>query len=283
MAIKPKVSIGLPVRNGGQLLIRALHSILEQSEQNFEVIISDNGSDDGSSKICQAAADADSRIRYIRLDPPIRAYDNFHFVLRHARGEYFMWVAHDDTRDSNYVARAVHALENDSEAVLAFGDLSIITPEDSIGKHKTFNFQTARLGRLSRLFKVSRLQCYYIYGVWRTAAIQRVPYAYCTWWADLPIMLSAAVLGTFIYVPGTRFYYFEVPKSDLDRVKNQDYVEKFNRPLSIIGLVKAAYIACAGVGGSAIGIYCAALVLLKQTTNLPGFLHRRVRRIFRAV
>lgn len=274
----PKVSIGFPIRNGGQLLARALRSVLEQTEQNFEIIISDNGSDDGSSEFLQAAAAADGRIRYIRQDPPIRAYDNFHFVLRQARGEYFMWVAHDDTRDVDYVARMMAALERDPEAVLAFGDLSIITLEDSIGQNKPFHFQTTNMGRLARLSKLSRLQCYYIYGLWRTAAIRRVPYAYCTWWPDLPMMLAAAVLGTFIHVPGTRFNYLETPKSNLQRVKTQDFTAQFNLLLGVTGLVRATYVACAGVGGFLTGIYSVALVLLKQAINLPGFLYRRFRR-----
>ena len=278
----PKVSIGFPIRNGGQLLVRALRSVLDQTEQNFEIIISDNGSDDGSSEFLQAAAAADGRIRYIRQDPAIRAYDNFHFVLRQARGEYFMWVAHDDTRDVDYVARMIAALEKEPGAVLAFGDLCIITLEDTIGQNKPFLFQTTNLGRLARLSKLSRLQCYYIYGLWRTDAIRRVPYAYCTWWPDLPMMLAAAVLGTFLYVPGTRFYYLETPKTNLQRVKAQDFTAQFNLIVGVFGLVRATYIACAGVGSSFLGIYCAGLVLVKQVINLPGFLYRRFRRAFGA-
>src|SRR3990167_173872 len=147
----PKVSIGFPVRNGGQLLASALRSVLEQTEQDFEIIVSDNGSDDGSSEFLQAAAAANSQIRYIRQDTAIRAYDNFQFVLRQARGEYFMWAAHDDTRDADFVARLVAALESDQGAVLAFGDLNIVSPENPVGQVMSFPFQTVGMGRLARL------------------------------------------------------------------------------------------------------------------------------------
>jgi glycosyltransferase involved in cell wall biosynthesis len=274
--VSPKVSIGMPIRNGGYLLPKALRSVFEQTEQNIEIIVSDNGSDDGSSEVLQAAAAADARVRYMRQDPPISAYDNFHFVLRQARGDYFMWAAHDDTRDADFVARLAAALERDSGAVMAFGDLQIVTPGDSVGAIVPFPFQTVGMGRLARLAKLSRLQCYYIYGLWRTAAIRRVPYAYCDWWADLPLMLAAAMLGTFVHVPGTRFHYLEVPKTNLGRVQVQDYSERFNLVGSVAGLVAATYRACAPVGGRLAGAYAAALVILKQAVNLPGYVSRRV-------
>lgn len=275
----PKISIGFPVRNGGQLLANALRSVLDQTEQNFEIIFSDNGSTDGSSESLQTAAAADSRMHYFRQEPPIRAYDNFQFVLRQARGEYFMWAAHDDTRDSDYIARLLAALECNPAAVLAFGDLHIVTPDDSVGRLMPFPFQTTNMGTLARMAKLSQLQCFYIYGLWRTAAIQRVPYAYCAWWPDLPMMLAAAILGTFLHVPGTCFNYYEIPKSNLHRVKNQDFTAKFSLLLAVVGLIKASYVACAGVGGSLLGIYAALLVILKQVINLPGFLYRRLARV----
>lgn len=275
---RPKVSVGFPIRNGGELLEGALRSVLQQTERDIEVIVSDNGSTDGSSELLKKIAAEDSRIHYTCQDPPIRAYDNFHYVLCQARGRYFMWAAHDDTRDLDFVARLLAALERDPAAVLAFGDLNIVTPVDSVGKHMSFPFETVGMGRLARLAKLSRLQCYYIYGLWRTAAIQRVPYAYCAWWPDLPMMLSAAVLGTFIHVPGTRFHYLEFPKSNLHRVKNQDFSARFNLPFGVAGLVRATYRACAGVGSPLIGLYCVALVVLKQAINFPGYLFRRLRR-----
>lgn len=276
----PKVTIGFPIRNGGDRLAASLISVQNQTEKRIEIIVSDNCSDDGSRELLEAAANSDHRIRYFRQDPAIRAYDNFHFVLAQARGEYFMWAAHDDTRDADFVERLVAALEADPKAVLAFGDLYITTPDDLDGTIMAFPFQTAGQGRIGRMAKLSLLQCYYIYGVWRTAAIRRVPYAYCAWWPDLPMMLAAASLGTYLHVPGTRFNYFEVPKSNLDRVKGQDYGASFSLPLAIAGLVAATFRACKGAGGISMGIYAVSLVILKQALNLPGFVYRRLKRQF---
>ncbi len=276
----PRVSIGFPIRNGGDMLAAALRSVQNQTERGIEIIVSDNCSDDGSRELLEAVANSDCRIRYFRQDPAIRAYDNFHFVLAQARGEYFMWAAHDDTRDADFVERLVVALEADLNAVLAFGDLNIVTPDDPGGKVMAFPFQTADQGRMGRMAKLSRLQCYYIYGVWRTVAIRRVPYAYCAWWPDLPMMLAAATIGTFVHVPGTRFNYFEVSKNNLDRVKRQDYGARFSLPIGVAGLVAATYKACKDAAGVPLGIYAASLVVLKQAINLPGFIYRRIARRF---
>lgn len=275
----PRVTIGVPVRNGGEFLAVAMRSIIDQSERDIEIIVSDNGSEDGTREYVLKIAEFDQRIRYFRQDPPLKAYDNFNFVKSQANGHYFMWAAHDDSRDLDFVARLADQLDKDGDAVLAFGDLNIVTPEDKAGRIQAFPFATSGLDRWKRVRKVSRLQCFNIYGLWRTSALRQVPYAYCAWWPDLPIMLSASILGTFIHVPGTRFNYFEIPKSNLDRVKDQDYGAKFSLPISVAGLVVATYKACADTGGVSIGIYAACMVILKQVANLPSFISRRVKRL----
>lgn len=106
------VSIGLPVFNGGKSIISAIESILSQTYFNFELIISDNGSTDDTSHICESFAARDSRIRYIRQTTNIGAYLNFRFVLEQATGDYFFWAAADDTRSSDFIEANVTFLES---------------------------------------------------------------------------------------------------------------------------------------------------------------------------
>ncbi len=271
----PRLSIGFPVRNGGIQAVAVVESVVQQTLQDFELIVSDNDSTDGTSEKLEAAA-SDARIIYVRQQPALRAYDNFRFVLDKARAEYFMWIAHDDTRDADFAARLVSALDETPEAVLAFGDLNIVTPSDPVGQMMSFPFDTDGLSRWERLHKLSKLQCFYFYGVWRTDVIRNVPYAYCSWWPDLPMLLAASIKGTFIHVSGTKFNYLEIPKSNVDRVKEQDYTIRFNLPLAVAQLTGATFRACSGIGGSLLGAYAASLVLLRQIQKVPGYLWRRI-------
>jgi len=272
----PRVSIGMPVYNGAAFVRTALRTLLSQTEADFELIVSDNGSSDGSTEILLAAAASDPRVRYFRHEKSLRAYDNFHYVLAQARGEFFMWAACDDNWDPDFIEKLAKALQSQPEAIMAFGDVNTVTPTAKVGAVVPFDFQTAGLETMARLRKLAPLQCYYFYGLWRTDAIKRAPYSYCAWWPDLPLMLAASMLGPFIHVPGVRFYYYEVPKSNLRRVKEQDYVDRFNLLLGVGGLIAAVYRACAAVGGPLMGVFAAALVVWKQIRTVPGYLRRRL-------
>ncbi|HKN52024.1 MAG TPA: glycosyltransferase, partial [Amycolatopsis sp.] len=64
MTTVPRLSLGLPVYNGEEYLAESLDALLGQTYEDFELIISDNASTDGTDEICRQYADKDSRIRY---------------------------------------------------------------------------------------------------------------------------------------------------------------------------------------------------------------------------
>lgn len=107
----PLVSIGVPVYNGRATLQRVLDSLLAQSLADFEIIISDNGSTDGTSTLCGGYAEKDNRVRYLRQKENIGVAPNFKFVLEQARGKYFLWAASDDVRSPDFLEENVRFLE----------------------------------------------------------------------------------------------------------------------------------------------------------------------------
>ncbi|MBU2601981.1 MAG: glycosyltransferase [Actinobacteria bacterium] len=113
----PRVSIGMPVYNGAVTLRSVLDSLFAQTFEDFELIVSDNASDDETEEICREYAARDARVRYVRQPRNLGAAANFGFVLREARGEYFMWAAADDTRSSDYVAVNLEFLESHPDYV----------------------------------------------------------------------------------------------------------------------------------------------------------------------
>lgn len=107
-----KITIGLPVFNGDREIKECLDSLLCQSYKDFELIISDNGSQDETEVICRKYASQDSRIRYIRHAQNRGGVANYRDLLKEASGEYFMWAAHDDTWSKNYLAEALELLKD---------------------------------------------------------------------------------------------------------------------------------------------------------------------------
>lgn len=114
---RPLVSLGFPVYNSKQTVQSALLSLINQTYSNFEIIISDNASDDGTGEICSYYASRDKRIRYIRQDKNIGASENFKFVLDVAQGPYFMWAAADDVRSEDFLETNITFLNENSDFV----------------------------------------------------------------------------------------------------------------------------------------------------------------------
>jgi glycosyltransferase involved in cell wall biosynthesis len=119
MSARPRLSVGLPVYNGQRYLAEAVDSLLGQSFEDFELIISDNASTDSTAEICRHYAQQDRRVRYIRLPHNIGLAPNHNFVVEQARGEFFKWAACDDLYGRDLLLRCVEALDEHPQVVLA--------------------------------------------------------------------------------------------------------------------------------------------------------------------
>lgn len=114
----PKISIGMPVYNGERYLRLAIETHLHQTFTDFELIISDDASRDGSRAICEELAASDARIRYCRAVENNGATRNFNRVVGLARGEYFKWSAQDDFLEPTFLEKCLHVLEAQPDVVL---------------------------------------------------------------------------------------------------------------------------------------------------------------------
>ena len=93
--MNPSVSIIVPVYNTAKYLCRCLDSILQQSFNDFEVLLVDDGSTDGSVKICDEYAAKDSRVRvFHKVNEGVSSARNM--GLDNAVGEWVTFVDSDD-------------------------------------------------------------------------------------------------------------------------------------------------------------------------------------------
>jgi glycosyltransferase involved in cell wall biosynthesis len=118
MTAAPRVSIGVPVYNGERFFRETLNSLLAQSFGDFELVISDNASTDGTPEICAEYSKRDKRIRYFRNEENRGAAWNLNRVVELATAEYFKWAMADDVCDPTFVAKCVDILDRDPTVVL---------------------------------------------------------------------------------------------------------------------------------------------------------------------
>lgn len=271
----PLVTLAVPVRNGGEMLRAALDSIVNQTYPNIEIIVSDNASNDGTPALLAEYAARYANFRVIRHDQPSAAIENFMFVLQEARGEFFAWCAHDDTRSKDFVASLLPAL-SDPLTLLAFGDLYIYDGVNSPQLHVGYDFETMDLPRWKRLRKAALMQCYHIYGVWRVSALRAIKYHYVHWWSDMPVMLSAAANGLFCHVPGVQFSYYEIPKTREWRAQYQDNTVFRSRAHDLYRLFRATFLSVRDTAGLPSAALAILFLFEKYTVEL-------LRRIVRSV
>jgi hypothetical protein len=117
----PLVSVGIPTYNRVDLLRRAVASVLHQDHPAIELVISDNGSTDGTATFCRELAAQHPNVLVLVNDTNLGATENFNRVRAASTGSMFMWLGDDDRLDTNYVAACVTALQIRPDAALVAG------------------------------------------------------------------------------------------------------------------------------------------------------------------
>jgi len=168
----PKVSIGMPVYNGENTIRNSLESLLSQSFVDFELIISDNASSDSTKTICLDYAARDSRIRYIRQQKNLGAYENFKYVLDEARGDYFMWAACDDVRSFDFVEVNVKFLESNLDYVASASPNRMEEQDQRNSALVTFSLEGTVEERISSFFKNAWVSHGIFYSLIRTNVLR---------------------------------------------------------------------------------------------------------------
>lgn len=210
-SLKPKVSIGMPVYNGEHLLRQALDSLLGQTFTEFELIISDNASTDKTQIICEEYVVKDDRIRYVRQDRNQGAAENFQIVFNLSRGKYFMWAAHDDTWDENFIKNNYDHLELNEDIGLTFCWFNLvdvnsreiiktIQPNTNLHDNKAYNY-------IINLFSIN---VHKIYGIYRREMLWQAIKIYPTSdFYDVFLTSYFSVKSKISIIPSVHFYYGE--------------------------------------------------------------------------
>lgn len=230
----PKVTIGLPVFNGAQFIREAIDSALLQSFQDFELLISDNGSSDYTREICEEYLLRDSRVRYVRHDVNRGGHWNFQFVVDEARGNYFTWLAHDDVLAPEFLACCVAILDKDLGVSLVTTDFTVIDETGVFQKHELLAGIRSSIPWATRRIEFFRYPIsnvfFSIYGLFRTPVcldvLHAIPMPKALTGSELPILARVAVKGQIMSIPASLRKY----RSHAASAYMRESVENAERP-----------------------------------------------------
>ncbi|MDY6938753.1 MAG: glycosyltransferase family A protein [Cyanobacteriota bacterium] len=207
LSSNPQVSFGLPVWNAAKYLPRLFDSLLAQDFCDFEVVVSDNASDDRTPEICEEYIRLGLPLRYYRNSENIGQIPNFNRVLDLARGKYFRWIGSDDWLDASYTRKCVEQLDANPEIVGVTTYQDHVTDDghrdyqeyngerlDSPLPHVRFRrmvwFMTAHYGYIDPIYTMMRRDM-----LMATHKIQPVPRM------DQVLSVEISLFGAFAHIP----------------------------------------------------------------------------------
>ena len=274
----PLVSFGLPVRNGAPTIAQAIESVLAQTFEDWELVISDNLSSDGTSEICASFAARDERIRHIPSGRDLSIHENFRAAFHHSRGTYFRWHGDDDWLEPEYAERVVATLDrvtgirplHDGSAVLPRRAAATVNdPVPMLGGVDSTDAAT-RVRALLHLFQNGgRLGIDPVYSLVRRDVAAQTGLQGSIRDGDFVYSCEMALLGPFVHVPEVLAHRRLLPASRMGISRNL-----LQREQSILYVARASR----GLTTRSRVSLCAALVAFATREHAHG-----VRRRARAV
>jgi glycosyltransferase involved in cell wall biosynthesis len=132
----PLVSVVMPVFNGEKYLKTAVYSILNQSYQDFEFIVVDDCSTDGTSKILQGFDDP--RIKILTSTTNLKTTKSLNLGITEATGKYIVRMDADDWAYPTRLQTQVDYMENHSDTVLCGSNIDICDSELRLDYVRTY-------------------------------------------------------------------------------------------------------------------------------------------------
>ena len=130
----PLISVVIPTYNRADLIPKAIQSVLDQTYQNWELIVVDNYSDDGTKEVIDSFKD--SRISMLLLPRTGSVAASRNFGVQHSKGEWIAFLDSDDWWFPEKLSSVSKAIENNPN--LIYHDLQIVSgPEDTDSHRKT--------------------------------------------------------------------------------------------------------------------------------------------------
>jgi glycosyltransferase involved in cell wall biosynthesis len=133
----PRLVIGIPVFNEGRFLKTCLESVMRQSDGDFLVVVSDNGSTDDTASICADVIRSDSRFIFVRHKLNRGALFNFEYLRRSSESPFFVWVGGHDVLSRSFVDVHLRCLSASPRTAVSYSPFVWIDEDGSVVREDT--------------------------------------------------------------------------------------------------------------------------------------------------
>jgi glycosyltransferase involved in cell wall biosynthesis len=226
----PIVSIGMPVYNGQWFIKEAVESILDQTFENFELIISDNASTDNTENICNYYKKKDPRVKYYRSRKNFGAAWNYNHVYKLSKGKYFKWAAHDDLCEPTFFEKCVNKLDINKLIALCYPKTLIIDEKSNILKkdNKKLHLMEKRpYERFKHYLTKTSGECNAIFGVIRSSLLNKTSLIQNYMGSDIILLCQLSMLGMFYEVEEELFFRRDHPNTSVRANPNHSKVTEW--------------------------------------------------------
>lgn len=155
-----KVSIFIPVYNGGNFLKYSIESVMRQTYTDWELLCVDDSSTDDSYKQLMQYHQKDERVRAFQKPNGGNVPKSWNFIFPYISGDYVMYMSQDDMIDPDALQKMVHAMSDDVDYVVP----RYFDYDYSTGK-ATFNKNLNKIENLRR--KVDGIQAFALSLKWQ--------------------------------------------------------------------------------------------------------------------
>lgn len=153
-----KISVAMATYNGMPYVKEQIESILLNLKENDELIISDDGSKDGTIEEIKKYIDKDKRIKLYR-GPHNTIKKNFENAIIHSDGDYVFLADQDDIWLCDKIKSVLDVFDKNKDAVIVVHDNYVINNDKHVIYNSLFGYRKNKKGILKNIYKNTYIGC----------------------------------------------------------------------------------------------------------------------------
>ena len=228
---QPLISVLMPVYNAQETLEEAIHSVLEQDLEDFELVAVDDGSTDGTAEILETLAARDNRLRSIHR-PHTDLLQTLNAGIEACRGRYLARMDADDLSAPSRLSKQVELLETTPDVGVVGCLVRCIPPEAILEGYRRYEEWVNRLRSPEDISREIYIECPIVHptAMMRTEQLRALGgYQDLGWAEDYDLFLRCHLGGMALSKVPEVLYYWRDSPNRLTRTDRRYSITNFMR------------------------------------------------------